>query len=147
MLLVCSPGGHLQQMLALEPVWFDARRVWVTLPSPDAEYLLRDEQVVWAHGPTNRSVAKLVENFVLALSVVRRVGPDVVLSTGAALAVPFLAVAKLHGHRAVYVESFTREGGLSLTGRIVYSYADDFFVQWQELADRFPRATYVGSVL
>ena len=44
LLLVCSPGGHLQQMLALEPAWRGIERSWVTLPGPDVGYLLADER-------------------------------------------------------------------------------------------------------
>lgn len=146
-LLVCSPGGHLQQMLALAPAWRDLEHHWVTLRAPDTEHELAGEPVTYAHGPTNRSIAKLARNMLLARRVLRALDPDVVLSTGAALAVPFLLGARLRGRRAVYVESFTRVHDLSLSGRIVYPFASAVFVQWPSLAERRPRARYVGSVL
>lgn len=145
-LLACSSGGHLQQMLALEPAWGECDRVWVTLRSPDTEYLLADEEVVWAHGPTNRSVVKLAQNAALAWRVLRRVDPDAVLSTGAALAVPCVVLARLSGRRAVYVESFTRSRALSMSGRLVQPFATSFFVQWPAVR-RGRRAKYVGSIL
>lgn len=146
-LLVCSPGGHLQQMLALAPAWQDLERHWVTLRAPDTEHELAGEAVTWAHGPTNRSLAKLARNALLAREVLRTVDPDVVLSTGAALAVPFLLGARATGRRAVYVESFTRVEELSLSGRLVYPFVDELFVQWPQLAARRRRARYAGSVL
>lgn len=144
--LACSPGGHLQQMLALEPAWGDCDVHWITLRAPDTEHLLAGRQVTWAHGPTNRSASKLVRNLLLVWRVLREVDPDAVLSTGAALAVPVLGLARLTGRRAVYVESFTRSRGPSLSGRLVYPFANEFFVQWPEAATK-PRARYVGSVL
>ena len=147
LLLVCSSGGHLQEMLALAPAWQELDPTWVTLRGEDTEYLLRSSQVVWAYGPTNRSLVNLVRNLGVALRTLRRVDPDVVLSTGAALAVPFFAVARLTGRRTVYVESYTRREALSLSGRMVYPLADVFFVQWPELAARRSRARYAGSVL
>ena len=145
-LLVCSPGGHLQQMLALEPAWRDCERVWVSLKAPDSEHLLAGQDVVWAHGPTNRSLRNLIRNLGVAWRTLRRVDPDAVLSTGAALAVPLLILARLTGRRAIYVESFTRSKGLSLSGRIVYPFATSFFVQWPEVATR-GRTRYEGSIL
>ena len=146
-LLVCSPGGHLQQMLALEPAWRGCDRVWVSLRAPDTEHLLAGDRVVWAHGPTNRSIRKLIANLGVLWRTLRREDPDAVLSTGAALAVPALVLARLTGRRAVYVESFTRSRALSLSGRLVYPFATSFFVQWPGAAGGRRRARFVGSVL
>lgn len=145
-LLVCSPGGHLLQMLCLQPAWDDLTRTWVTLEAADSEHLLRKERVLLAHGPTNRSVRALFANLRLAWQVVRRERPDVILSTGAALAFPFFLVGKLCGARLVYVESLTRIRGLSLAGRLVYPLADAYFVQWPQAARR-RRARFVGGLL
>ncbi len=146
-LLVCSPGGHLLQMLSLEPAWRECATTWVTLPAADAEHLLADRDVVIAHGPTNRSLRNLLRNFRLAWRVVREGRPDAILSTGAALAVPFSIVGRLHHCRVVYVESLTRTDGLSLSGRIVYPLAHDFFVQWPAAAPGLKRARHVGGLL
>lgn len=146
-LLVCSPGGHLLQLLSLRPAWEDMERTWITLAAPDSEYLLRDERKVLARGPTNRSIRALVTNLALAWRVIRRERPDAILSTGAALAVPFFLIGKLHGARLVYVESLTRTDGLSLAGRLVYPLADAFFVQWPEAGERRRRARFAGRLL
>jgi len=145
-LLVCSPGGHLLQLLTLEPAWRDLRRSWVTLAGADVSHLLDGEQVTFAHGPTNRSLINLVRNLVLAWREIRRRRPDTILSTGAALAVPFFLVAKLLGRRCVYVESLTRISSVSLSGRLVYPLADAFFVQWPRAAVR-RRMRYEGGIL
>jgi hypothetical protein len=71
----------------------------------------------------------------------------VILSTGAALAVPFFLVGRLHGCRLVYVESLTRTRGLSLSGRMVYPLAHTFFVQWPGVAEGRAKARYVGNLL
>jgi beta-1,4-N-acetylglucosaminyltransferase len=146
-ILVCSPGGHLQQMLALRPAWEGWQRSWVTLPGSDVSSLLSEEKVTLAHGPTNRSPLNLLRNLLVAWRVLRAERPDAILSTGAALAVPFFVVARLLGIRTVYVESVTRTEGLSLSGRLVYPLASSFFVQWPELASRLKRARYAGAVL
>lgn len=146
LLLVCSPGGHLLQMLALRPAWEGPQRAWVTLAGADVEHLLADERVITAHGPTNRSIRNLVRNLMLAWRVVRSEDPRAILSTGAALAVPFFLVGRLLGKRLVYVESLTRVQAISLSGRLIYPLADAFFVQWPSAARR-RHTRYAGRVL
>jgi beta-1,4-N-acetylglucosaminyltransferase len=146
-MLVCSPGGHLLELLSLEPAYRDLEATWVTLTGADVEHLLAGRDVLVAHGPTNRSLVKLLRNLPIAWSAVRRRDPDVILSTGAALAVPFFLVGRLLGRRLVYVESLARSNSLSLSGRLVYPLADRFFVQWPQLAGRYRKARYEGSVL
>ena len=146
-LLVCSPGGHLQQMLALEPAWGEMERSWVTLAGPDVDYLLADQDVTLGHGPTNRSLLNLLRNLGLAWRVLRGRRPQAILSTGAGLAVPFFLVGKLLRIRLVYVESLTRTESISLSGRLVYPLASRFFAQWPAAAKRLRRAEYEGSVL
>ncbi|HET7444354.1 MAG TPA: PssD/Cps14F family polysaccharide biosynthesis glycosyltransferase [Solirubrobacterales bacterium] len=146
-LLVCSPGGHLQQMLALGPAWRGHDRAWVTLPGADVSSLLADEQVTIAHSPTNRNVKNLARNTGLAWRLLRRRRPDAILSTGAGIAVPFFLIGKLLGIRTVYVESVTRTESLSLSGRMVYRLAGRFFVQWPAVAEHFKKAEYHGGIL
>jgi beta-1,4-N-acetylglucosaminyltransferase len=133
-------------MLSLEAAWRDCERTWVTLAAADVEHLLRGEDVVTAHGPTNRSLVNLLRNLPLAWRVLRARKPDVILSTGAALVVPFFILGKLLRRRLVYVESLTRIESVSLSGRLVYPLADEFFVQWPQAARR-ARMRYEGSVL
>jgi len=146
LLLVCSPGGHIQDLLSLEPAWSDFDRTWVTTPAPDVDEVLRGERYDLGYGPTNRSVVKLLRNFVVAFKVLRDRKPDVILSTGAAIAIPFFVLGKLSGRRLVYVECLARVDSLSASGRAVYWLANSFFVQWPKLA-RYDRARYEGSVL
>ena len=146
-MLVCSPGGHLLQLLSLEPAYEDLEATWVTLPGADVEHLLAGRDVLVAHGPTNRSLVKLLKNLPFAWNAVRRSDPDVIVSTGAGLAVPFFVIGRLLGRRLVYVESLTRSETLSISGRLVYPLADRFFVQWPQLARRHRKARYEGSVL
>jgi beta-1,4-N-acetylglucosaminyltransferase len=146
-LLVCSPGGHLQQMLALKPAWGGLEHSWATLHGPDSDLLLADEDVDFCHGPTNRSLIKLLRNLPLAWRILRRRRPDAILSTGAGLAVPFFFIGRLLGIRLVYVESVTRTRSISLSGRLVYPLAHRFFAQWPEAAAELKRAEYAGAVL
>ncbi|MGH3103674.1 MAG: PssD/Cps14F family polysaccharide biosynthesis glycosyltransferase [Gaiellaceae bacterium] len=145
-LLVCSTGGHLLQLCALREAWAGLSRAWVTFDKSDARSLLADERVVFALGPTNRNLGNLLRNLVLAWRAVRRLRPKVVITTGAGVAVPFAWVGRLYGARVVYVESFTRITGPSLSCRMIAPVADRIYAQWPELVAALPRARYVGNV-
>src|SRR5262245_23686724 len=85
-LLVCSTGGHLLQLLALRDAWDGFSRLWVTFDKSDGRSLLADERVVFANGPTNRNfglvaVRNLLRNGVVAFRLLRALRPRVVLTT------------------------------------------------------------------
>ena len=145
--LVCSSGGHLRELYALRSSWEGREHFWVTFPTPDAVGLLSGETSLWAFHPTNRSLFNLVRNTFLALRILRRERPALVVSTGAGVGVPFLLVAKIFGIPTLFIESLTRVKNLSLTGRLVYPWVDRFLVQWEELAALYPKALFRGRVL
>lgn len=145
-LLVASTGGHLLQLVRLCSEYEPALRWWVTFDKPDARSLLQGERRTFAYHPTNRNVTNLIRNSILAVRLVRRVRPRAIITTGAGVAVPFCYVGRLSGARIVYVESFSRISQPSLTARLVYPVAHDFFVQWSSLMRFFPRARYEGAL-
>jgi beta-1,4-N-acetylglucosaminyltransferase len=146
LLLVCSSGGHLLQLCALREAWEGLDRAWVSFDKSDTRSLLAGERVIHAHGPTNRNLANLARNLLLARRVVRQLRPRAVLTTGAGVAVPFAWMARLHGARVIYVESLTRIEGPSLSLRLIAPVASRLYVQWPELAERVRRARFAGRV-
>ncbi|WP_239021764.1 UDP-N-acetylglucosamine--LPS N-acetylglucosamine transferase [Nocardioides jishulii] len=143
-LLVCSSGGHLTQLISLAPWWSEHERHWVTFDTEDAVSKLEGERVTFAHSPTTRNVVNLLRNARLALHLLRRESPDVIVSTGAGAAVPFFWLRRFAGPQArtVYLEVIDRVDSPTLTGRLCRPVTDLFCVQWPE-QQRF----YRGSVL
>ena len=147
LLLVASPGGHLFQLWALRGAWEGIERTWVTLPTADARALLPEEDVLFAHGPTNRNLRNLLRNLVFAFRVVRRVRPLVIVTTGAGVAVPFVWIGRLFGARVVYVETLARVEGQSLSYRLAAPLVSRVYVQWPELLRAIPKARFCGTVI
>jgi beta-1,4-N-acetylglucosaminyltransferase len=147
LLIVCSSGGHLLQMLELRDAWSGFERVWVTFDKSDARSLLREERVVHAYGPTNRNVPNLLRNLRLAARVLREERPAAILTTGAGVAVPFAWLGRLLGVPTVYVESLTRIDELSLSARMIAPVAKRLYAQWPELAQPSAgRIRYAGNL-
>lgn len=146
-LIVCSSGGHLTQALALRPWWGQHERTWVTAPTEDARSRLQGEKTVEAHYPTVRNIPNLIRNFGLAHTVLARERPDLVFSTGAAIALPFFAQASHFGARTAFLEPVDRITSASLSGLLVYPFADQILVQWPQLSSIYADAAETGVIL
>jgi UDP-N-acetylglucosamine:LPS N-acetylglucosamine transferase len=144
---VSSAGGHLIQLYHLRPWWLKHDRIWVTFDMPDSRSLLEEEEVVWAYHPTTRNIPNLLRNLRLAWQVLRRVRPDLVVSTGAAVAFPFFIVARLAGIKTVYIEVYDRIDLATLTGRLCYPISHLFLLQWDEQKRFYPRGKVIGTLL
>lgn len=141
--LVASAGGHRAELdRALAGIRF-LRAFRVTYRHPHAEP--DDLPTFFLPHPRRRLLATLA-NAILALVLVLRERPEVVISTGADVAVFFLFWAKLSGARIVFIETC---GSLapSLSGRLIYPIADLFIVQWPDQHLRFPRAVVASAPL
>ncbi len=147
LLLVCSTGGHLLELIALQEAWQTVdSRVWVTFDATDSRSLLAGERVVPAFGPTNRSVKNLVRNLLLAWRVVARTRARVMVTTGAGVGVPFAWIMRLRGRAVVNVESFARIEGPSMSARLMAPAASRTYVQWPEMVGKLRDARYEGNV-
>jgi hypothetical protein len=146
-LLVGSSGGHLAQLVALRPWWSTYRTRWVTFPTPDALDLLAAEDVVAAAYPTTRNIPNLLRNTRLAWRLLHDDRPDVIVSSGAGVALPFFVFGRLLGIPTVYLEVFDRIDSATMTGRLCRPFADRMLVQWDEQASLYRDALVVGPVL
>lgn len=144
--LVGSSGGHLTHLFMLKPFWNDKERFWVTFDKEDARSLLKDERQYHCYYPTNRSAKALVINTMLAIRLLLKERPDVIISSGAAVAVPFFYIGKLLGSKLIYIEVFDRIDKPTITGKIVYPIVDKFIVQWEEMKRVYPKAINLGSI-
>ncbi len=132
--------------MLLRPWWSEHERSWACFRLPDAESRLDGEQVTWVYHPTTRNVVNLVRNLFLSVRVLRRERPDVVISTGAGVAVPFFWVGRLLGARTVYLEVYDRIDSATMTGRLCRPVTDLFLVQWPEQESLYRDTVTAGPV-
>lgn len=144
--MVGSSGGHLSHLYLLKPFFEDKDRFWVTFEKEDAKSLLKDEKFYPCYFPTNRNIKNLIKNTWLAYKILRKEKPDVIISSGAAVAVPFFYLGKLFGAKTIYIEVFDRIDSPTLTGRLVYPVTDKFIVQWEEMKKVYPKAINLGGI-
>ena len=128
--LVGSSGGHLTHLYMLKPLWKDMDRFWVTFDKEDSRSLLEGEKVYSVYYPSNRSLKALIINTWRALKILPKEKPELIVSTGAASAVPFFWIGKILGAKTIYIEVFDRIDKPTITGKLVYPVTDKFIVQW-----------------
>lgn len=120
-LLVAATGGHLEQLFRI------SRRIspvadpvtWVTHEDSQSISLLVDQEVRTVPYIPPRGVRQVIGTLPGARTIIQGADCDRIVSTGAAIALPFFAIGLLHGIPCHYIESAARAEGPSLTGRIV----------------------------
>jgi UDP-N-acetylglucosamine:LPS N-acetylglucosamine transferase len=139
--VVSSVGGHLREVLQLLPppgscqlrfVINDAVQTMLPGPVDRIAHAERDLIVLW--------------NGIEAVRYIKKYRPDVLLSTGAGPIVPFAIIGKLYGCKTIFVETFGAVETPSLTGQLVWRFADRFYYQWPQLGRFFPTGRYGGPV-
>jgi UDP-N-acetylglucosamine:LPS N-acetylglucosamine transferase len=88
-----------------------------------------------------------VKIFFLGLSIMARDKPDVVVTTGSMPIAMICIAAKLFGKKVVWIDSIANTERFSVSGRLVYPFADLFLTQWPELAEKHRKAEYAGAIL
>lgn len=144
-LAVASGGGHWEQLMLLRP----------TLEEYDVRFATTEAEIARQRGITdvdtlpdcnqNRPIRSALCGIV-ALWVVLKHRPHVVLSTGAAPGFLCLMAGRLIGARTLWIDSVANGEQLSMCGRLSRSLAHECLTQWPDLAED-PKVKYRGAVL
>lgn len=146
-LLVAATGGHLEQLMRLHTVlrpWFTRLQV-VTFDTEQSRSLLRGLDRIFVPPVPPRGLVPAVRTLPRAVQILRAGEFTDVISTGAAIAVPFFLAGRSRGMRCHYIESAARTEGPSLTGKIL-SRVPGVHLSTQHEVWAGTRWTHAGSV-
>ena len=141
--IVSSCGGHLTEVRQLRP-FFEAHDHFYVLN--DRVILPQDMEGKTYFATLFQRDLKFFANLREAWTILRKERPDLLLSTGAGILVPFALCAKLLVIPIVFLETLNRVHHPSLTAKIMYRLADRFFYQWEPLGKYFPRGECTGTL-
>lgn len=144
--VICSAGGHLTEVLQVREAFENYSHFFVTFNRADVKHKLKRKKVYFICDP-KRSPLKFLKNFIQSLKIFLREKPDVIISTGAGMALPMLFIAKIFGKKIIYIESMAAVYKPSFTGRVAYYLADLFIIQWEHLKKYYPRAVCGGVLI
>ncbi len=142
-----SSGGHFQQLMRLEPLMDKYDGFIVTEGSGDTG---KENRRTYYLEQVNRKeknfILKLIRNGKKSKEILIREKPDAVICTGVLAMIPLMLIAKRRGILVIYIESFAKVNTPTLTGKLMYHFADYFFVQWESMKTVFPKAIYKGGL-
>lgn len=144
-LLVASGGGHWVQMLRLRQAWAGHELSYATV-QPSYREQVGDARFFSFTDATRWDRWRLALMILQVATIVLRVRPDVVVTTGAAPGVVALRMGKLLGARTIWIDSIANVEQMSMSGERVRRFADLWLTQWAHLA-RPEGPTYLGAVL
>ncbi len=146
-LFTCSSGGHLEEILQLQKIIAKSNSYLFTETNQKD---LKDFGKVYTVNQINRKEKNFFINFIklffLSRKIIKKIRPSVIVSTGALVTVPMCIIGKFMHIKIIYIESFARIDKPSLTGKIMYKFADVFVVQWKDLLKYFPKAKFWGGI-
>lgn len=143
--LICSVGGHFKQMLKITPTWEGCDYFYVIFYKPIIDSFLKKEKVYLVCSP-ERNPFLFILNVFQSLSIFLKTRPDVVVSTGAGIAIAMCYIAKLFGRKVIYIEDWCVIDSPSTTGRAVYPISNLFVIQRKRLKKFYPKAIFGGEL-
>lgn len=148
LIFAASSGGHLEQLLMLKPLMEKYDSVFVT---EKTEYSVGNLGVkTYFLSQINRKellfLPKLIGNTFRSLGIIIKERPKVMITTGVLAIVPMALLVKLFGGKLIYIESFAKVTSKTLSGKLLYKFADRFYVQWEEMLKLYPKAIYKGGI-
>lgn len=143
--LACSAGGHLTEIKELENIYKKYNYFFLTFKRQDSISLCNREKIYFITCP-QRNLRKFANNFFESIRVFKKELPDVIITTGADVALCMCFIAKLFKKKVIFIESFARVIQPSLFGKLVYPIADLTIVQWIPLLKYYKKAKYGGPI-
>ena len=151
-LFISSTGGHLDELMQLKPM-FEKYDYYIVTEKTKSNLNLKTKfpkKVSFlTYGTKDHMLTypfKLLFNCFKSLFIYIQVRPKYIVSTGAHTAGPMCCIGKIFGSKIIYIETFANSKTKSITGKIVYNFADLFIVQWKEMLYLYPDAVYGGWI-
>lgn len=144
-LAVASGGGHWEQMMLLR----------ATLENYEVRFATTDAKIAQQRGIIDADVLpdcnqntpfKAILCALVAVKIILKHRPDIVLSTGAAPGYLCLLAGRLAGAKTLWIDSVANGEELSMCGKLSRRTAHQCLTQWEHLADG-ASVKYRGAVL
>lgn len=151
-LFVSSTGGHLNELLQLKPM-FKKYDSYIVTEKTETNLKLKDEYHdkinYLIYGTKHKPfiyIFKLIYNLFKCIYFWFKIRPNVIISTGAHTGGLMCLVGKIFGSKIIYIETFANIKTKTITGKLVYKFADLFVVQWESMLELYPKAVCWGWI-
>lgn len=143
--LVCTKGGHFEQMTNLSEFYNCYDHFWITNRNQQTESQLKNERVFYVEMAHFKKPWTYLKQMAPVMKVFTREKPTHVLSTGSGRTalIPFL-LSRLLKKRFIYIDTFSRVNGHSKFGEFLLKTRNEIYTQWEDLQNE--KALYIGPI-
>ena len=143
-----SCGGHLAELSMLKPLMnkYDS---FVVTEHTGYSAAIEAQRIYYVHQVNRKEKSMpfwMLLNSFKSLRIILIEKPDIVITTGVLAVIPLCLLAKLFRKKLIFVESFAKVTTPTKTGKLLYRYADQFYVQWPQMQKIYPNAIYLGGI-
>ena len=140
-LAISSGGGHLTEMMhSIKGIDIQSQDItYVVFKTEYTKETLKDLNHYFIIDPHISKIKYLI-NAIIAFFLYIKIRPNILVSTGAGIAIPMILIAKKFGCKIIFIETGARVTSPSKTGMFAYKYSDLFIVQYEPLLEFFPNA-------
>ena len=151
-IFISSTGGHFSELMMLKPIFenYDYHLITEKTASTISlkeEYKDRIHYLVY--GTRVKKITyffKTTWNTIKSLCLFIKIRPKAVVTTGTHTAMPMCIIGKLLGAKIVFIETYANVYTPTGSGKFIYKFADEFIVQWEDMLQNYPKATYLGGI-
>ena len=145
---VASSGGHYEQLMMLKPL-MDKYDSFVLTEWTEYNAEIKGVKTYYLKQVNRKEQTffwRMIKNSILSLKIFLKEKPDLVICTGVLATIPMCLVVKAARKKLIYIESFAKVNSPTETGKLLYRFADQFYVQWESMKKFYPSAIYLGGI-
>ena len=145
---IASTGGHFEQLMMLEPL-IEKYDSFIVTEKTSYSVIKKNKKLYYliqVNRNEKLAIIKMIINILRSIKIFIEEKPDIVITTGVLSTIPMCLIAKIFRRKIIYIESFAKINSPTLTGKLIYKFADQFYVQWREMLEIYPKAIYKGGL-
>lgn len=143
-----STGGHFEQLMMLKPL-MDKYDSFILTEKTQYESNTKGIKTYYLNQVNRRELTcglRMIANVFKTLRIYSKEKPDLIICTGVLAMLPMCLWMKLKKKKIIYIESFAKVTSPTMSGKLMYKYADQFYVQWPQMKEVYPNAIYLGGI-
>ena len=151
-IFISSTGGHFSELMMLKPIFANydyhliTEKTASTISLKD-EYKERIHYLVY--GTRVKKIKyffKTTYNTIKSLALFIKIRPKAIVTTGTHTAMPMCIIGKILGAKIIFIETYANVFTPTGSGKVIYKFADEFIVQWEDMLKVYPKAIYLGGI-
>lgn len=143
-----SSGGHYEQLMMLKPL-MERHDSFIITEKTDYSATVKGMKTYYMLQVNRKEKSfffRMIANLIRSIKIYAKEKPDAVICTGVLATIPICLIAKVMGKKLIFIESFAKVTSPTLTGKLMYRFADHFYVQWESMLEVYPKATFLGGI-